>query len=80
MSNSNERGGTNLRFHYLDADSVGVKGHAQTVMKELGITYRLAVPQTLGDQWWFFGCQNIPEPMPKYLSVLPANVKEEDWQ
>jgi hypothetical protein len=42
--------------------------HAQVVMRELGVTYRLAVPQSMADQWWFFDCKNIPEPLPKFLS------------
>ena len=44
--------------------------HAQTVMKALGIGYQHATPQSMGDQWWFWNCTNIPEKLPRYLSVL----------
>lgn len=42
--------------------------HAQLCMKELGITYQLAVPQSMGDCWWFFNCENVPGELPEYLS------------
>lgn len=41
--------------------------HPQRVMKKLGIKYTHAVPQSMGDQWWFFNCVNIPNPLPPYL-------------
>lgn len=44
--------------------------HAQQVMKRLGITYQHATPQSMGDQWWFWNCENVPDPLPKYLRVL----------
>jgi hypothetical protein len=43
--------------------------HAQVLMRELGITYQLAVPQSIGDCWWFFNCENVPTELPEYLSV-----------
>lgn len=50
--------------------------HAQVVMRELGITYQHATPQSIGDQWWFWNCKNVPQSLPKYLTVL--QVKPED--
>ena len=47
--------------------------HAQTVMKALGITYQHATPQSMGDQWWFWNCENVPEELPKYLIELTAD-------
>jgi hypothetical protein len=44
--------------------------HVQTTMEELGITYVEAIPQSMGDCWWFYGCQNVPDPRPDYLSPL----------
>ena len=41
----------------------------QVVMKQLGITYQHATPQSIGDQWWFWNCENIPDPLPSYLEV-----------
>lgn len=44
--------------------------HALTVMKDLGITFKKAVPQSLYDSWWFFDCV-IPAgtKLPSYLNV-----------
>jgi len=47
--------------------------HPQEVMKELGITYQHATPQSLGDQWWFWNCENIPDPLPLYLEFIELN-------
>lgn len=38
----------------------GIADHPQKVMKELGITYQHATPQSMGDQWWFWNCENVP--------------------
>lgn len=59
-----------LRFCYLTAHDEKEDRHAQAVMKELGITYRISVPQSLGDQWWFLDCQNIPDVLPPYLTPM----------
>ena len=44
--------------------------HPQVVMKELGITYQHSTPQSMGDQWWFWNCENVPDPLPKHFSIL----------
>lgn len=51
--------------HYLR----GAK-HVQDVMKELGITYQHATPQSLGDCWWFFNCEGNTNALPPFLSEL----------
>lgn len=61
---------TDLRYDYMAAYDLGIDSHAQVQMGALGITYGKAVPQTMGDQWWFFNCSPIPDPLPAYLSVL----------
>ena len=43
--------------------------HAQDFMEHLGIHYEKAMPQSMVDQWWFFGCRNVPDPLPRALSV-----------
>jgi len=48
----------------------GENRHAQIVMKELGITYQHATPQSMGDQWWFWNCQGNTDDLPEYLSEL----------
>ena len=49
---------------------MGYKEHPQETMNRLGITYQFATPQTLGDQWWFWNCENIPNPLPEHFSIL----------
>lgn len=44
--------------------------HPQQVMKELGILYQYATPQSIADQWWFWNCENVPVNLPPFLSVL----------
>lgn len=44
--------------------------HPQIVMKELGITYQHSTPQSMGDQWWFWNCENLPEELPEFLTEL----------
>jgi hypothetical protein len=55
---------------HLRLDLYGVTKHAQEVMKDLGIRYQIAVPQSLYDCWWFFNCVGIPDVLPEYLEVL----------
>ena len=59
-----------LKFHLQDASICGEDRHAQVVMKELGITYQHATPQSMGDSWWFWNCTNVPDILPKYLIEL----------
>lgn len=61
----------NLRYCYMTAGrDYNENRHAMEVMKELGISYKNAIPQTLGDQWWFYDCSNVPDILPKYLSYM----------
>lgn len=47
----------------------GVTRHPQEEMKALGITYQHSTPQSMGDCWQFWNCENIPEDLPEYLSI-----------
>ena len=47
--------------------------HPQIKMKELKIKYSHSTPQSMGDQWWFWNCENIPDPLPIFLSVADLN-------
>jgi hypothetical protein len=47
--------------------------HPQVVMKELGITYQHATPQSMGDMWQFWNCQNVPEKLPDYLAEFKTD-------
>lgn len=59
---------THLRFDMRMADR-----HPQTIMEDLSVKYQIATPQTAADQWWFWNCENIPDPLPVFLSILDAN-------
>lgn len=64
---------THLGFDMIGAFGEGEKRHAQTVMKDLGITYMYAVPQSIGDMWQFWRCENIPADLPAYIYPLKAD-------
>ena len=55
---------------HLRLDVYDLPEHAQTVMTQLGITYQHATPQSMGEQWWFWNCENLPNELPSYLEVL----------
>jgi len=59
-----------LRYDMLSATKAGDSRHPQKVMRELGITYTHAIPQSLGDQWWFANCKNVPEVLPVFLKEM----------
>lgn len=66
-----------LRYSmYTAHSSCGIKKHPQETMKDLGITYQHATPQSIADQWWFWNCENVPTDLPKYLEVLPIDPME----
>lgn len=48
-------------------DLYQVKDHAQQVMRNLGVSYAHSVPQSLFDCWVFFGCENLPNPLPEFM-------------
>ena len=67
-----------LRYEMYRADEAG-GGHPQKMMEALGITYAKAVPQSIADQWMFFDCANLPDPLPPFLSLLKLSESERDW-
>lgn len=50
--------------------------HPQVVMKELGISYHHATPQSIAEQWWFWNCEGYPETLPQFLTVLNIEPKK----
>lgn len=60
----------NLNFSLYAAYDSGENRHPQDVMRGLGITYAIATPQSIFDSWWFWGCENVPETLPAYLTPL----------
>jgi len=61
---------SHLRFDMSTAVDQKEFDHPQNVMEKLGIKYQHATPQSIADQWWFWNCENLPEELPSYLSVL----------
>jgi hypothetical protein len=53
-----------------DADFKLGSMHAQKAMQEMGISYQHSTPQSMGDQWWFWNCENLPDVLPLFLSTL----------
>lgn len=47
--------------------------HPEEMMFLLGIKYQDATPQSIGDCWWFWNCENIPNELPKYLTYKELN-------
>ena len=43
--------------------------HPVKVMEDLGITYQHRTPQSMGNQWWFWNCENIPQDLPPFLEL-----------
>ena len=61
---------THLKYDMIGAHLSGVCGHPQKVLKDLGIEYEAAVPQSMGDCWQFFNVTNLPQELPSFLSVF----------
>lgn len=56
-----------LTLHMIGQHMAGVEGHPQEIMKNLGINYEHATPQSMDDCWWFWNCTNIPEDLPDFI-------------
>lgn len=50
--------------------------HPQMLMQELSITYQHSTPQSISDSWWFWNCQNVPDPLPPYLTELRVRPRD----
>jgi len=50
--------------------------HPQAEMKKLGISYQHATPQSMGDQWWFWNCENVPDKLPTHITELDTDPME----
>ena len=51
--------------------------HPQKVMKDLGIIYTHSTPQSISDSWWFWNCENVPDPLPPFLRILDIDDPKE---
>lgn len=61
----------NLAFSLHDAVN---NEHPQQTMKRIGISYLKAVPQSVLDSWWFFGCSGNVAPLPSFLTVIDGDI------
>ena len=59
-------------YEMLQLDCYFLTKHAQVFMKELGITYKHAVPQSMGDCWQFWCCE-VPDNI-----ELPKRIKHKE--
>jgi hypothetical protein len=59
-----------LRYDCYGASLSKESRHPKVVMRELGITYSHATPQSMADQWWFWNCKNVPAVLPEYLEPM----------
>lgn len=50
--------------------------HAQQIIKDLGIKYKIAIPQSMIDAWDFWGCTNIPNVLPEYVQHTMKNPRK----
>lgn len=66
----------NLRFDCYGQALAGDNRHPQVVMRELGIKYLYAVPHSIASQWFFWGCDNVPNPLPAHFRELDADPQE----
>ena len=66
-----------LRYSMIAAEQgFNEKRNPVEVMKALGIKYQHATPQSMGDQWWFWNCENLPKQIPVLLTELDADPME----
>lgn len=59
-----------LRLDMHGQADAGEMRHAQEVMRELGIEYTYAVPQSIFDCWWFLGCTDVPDELPAFITEM----------
>jgi hypothetical protein len=54
---------------FLRVDLYETTEHPQAILKRLGITYQVAVPQSLLDCWHFWNCENVPDELPACINI-----------
>lgn len=62
-----------LRYDIMGAHYyAGEERHPAVVLRELGITFEGAIPQSMGEQWWLFNCKFDRE-LPEYITEMKAD-------
>lgn len=46
------------------------------MLSKIGITYKIGVPQAISDSWMLFYCDNVPEDLPKGISVVECSISD----
>jgi len=60
-----------LRYCYLTAGfKLNDNRHACAAVKDLGITYKHSVGQSISDSFEFWGCENVPDNLPESIEVV----------
>lgn len=61
-----------LRFNVRDyVEIFGAEAkHPREVIRDAGITYTVAIPQTIAGEWWFFNCENVQPHVEGIISTL----------
>lgn len=60
-----------LRYDLMGAGLSGERRHPEEVMRDLGITFEKAIPQSMADQWWLFNCQHGE--LPSYITEMKCD-------
>lgn len=62
---------THLCFDYFTARMGCGEGRpAPKYMQDVGITYQYSTPQSMGECFWFWNCENIPAVLPEFITEL----------
>ncbi len=59
-----------LIYDIEKAHYAGETRHAIIVMNTLGIIYQHRTPQSMGPQWTFWNCENIPDSLPEFIRLV----------
>ena len=57
-----------VSYNYLSAYDAGIRCHAEKQMHNLGIKYYHAIPQSIGDCYWFWIDDDIE--LPDYIYIM----------
>lgn len=69
MPKPGDNGLRQIKYDLIDAYHCGIKQHPQDQMEDLGYEVVAAVPQSIGDCWWFT-VKDFIEPLPGYLRKI----------
>ena len=62
-----------LRYDVLGAHYSRESRHPEVVIKELGIEYKIAIPQSMAEQWWLFDCNDTE--LPSFITTMSADAR-----